>query len=269
MSLASRILARAGFGTGAFATTVLLVGGLAVINDYVGLDTLFKNTQQSKVQPTLADAEDRETTEPTPDGTPAAPTPSPTPTPATINAQAVAPITPSSKRAPSGSRSVHTRSTITTKRPTTATSTVTKVSSSTTTKQVLNQINAARQAAGLSSLRMSAGLVRSAAAHNEAMASGCGLSHQCPNESGLDKRISAQGVTWTAAGENIGQGGPEPNSPNAIVSMAKQLTADMLAETAPNDGHLKNIMSKSFKHVGIDLYRDSKGMIWMTQDFSS
>jgi uncharacterized protein YkwD len=134
---------------------------------------------------------------------------------------------------------------------------------------VLAQINAARRAEGVPPLTMSPGLVRSALAHNKLMAAGCGLFHQCSGEPDLGKRISAQGVAWTAAGENIGQGGPEPDTSEAIVSMSRQLTADMLAETAPNDGHRKNILSKTFKHVGISLYRDAKGTVWMTQDFAS
>jgi uncharacterized protein YkwD len=43
----------------------------------------------------------------------------------------------------------------------------------------------------------------------------------------------------------------------------------MLAETPPNDGHRRNILNASFAHVGISLYRDAQGTVWMTQDFSN
>jgi uncharacterized protein YkwD len=265
MGLVSRILSRAGFGTGAIATTALLIGGFAIINGNVSLDTLFADGSQSAAQPTLADVPVLGATESA--SAPATPAPSSSPPPTTSTAPPATPAAPPGKRSPLTSRSVSARETIA--KNSSADRTVVGRSNSTMAQQVLNQINAARRSAGLSPLSMNAGLVRSAATHNAVMASGCGLSHQCSGEADLGKRISAQGVTWTAAGENIGQGGPEPDSPNAIVAMAKQLTADMLAETPPNDGHRKNILSKNFKHVGIDLYRDSKGTVWMTQDFSS
>ena len=265
MSLASRVLARAGFGTGAVATTALLVGGFAVTNGNVNIGTLTGKDRSSEVQPTLA--ADLGTT---PSGTaddPATQTPSSSPTPTAAMTRPATPSEPDDKRTSSTSRSVSARASITPKPS--ASSTAADASDAALAQEVLAQINTARRVAGLPALTMSAGLVRSAAAHNAVMAGGCGLSHQCSGESDLGKRISAQGVKWTAAGENIGQGGPEPSSPEAIVSMAKQLTTDMLAETAPNDGHRKNILSTSFKHAGIALYRDGKGMVWMTQDFSS
>ena len=104
--------------------------------------------------------------------------------------------------------------------------------------------------------------------HNQTMASGCGLSHQCPGEPDLGARETAAGVHWMAAGENIGEGGPVSSSDSAIASMAVALTQDMLNEKPPNDGHRRNILSTSFTHIGIAVFRDSKGTVWMTQDFS-
>jgi uncharacterized protein YkwD len=43
----------------------------------------------------------------------------------------------------------------------------------------------------------------------------------------------------------------------------------MLAEQPPNDGHRQNILSRSFRFVGITVTRDSSGTVWMTQDFSN
>ena len=101
------------------------------------------------------------------------------------------------------------------------------------------------------------------------MAGGCGLSHQCPGEPGLGARETAAGVRWTAAGENIGEGGPEPDDPADIARMAVGLTQRMLDEKPPDDGHRLNILSSSFHHVGIYVFRDSRGTVWMTQDFSN
>ena len=98
------------------------------------------------------------------------------------------------------------------------------------------------------------------------MASGCGLSHQCPGEGAIGDRETAAGVHWTAAGENIGEGGQV--SVRSITAMAETLTRDMLNEKPPDDGHRLNLLSKTFNHIGIVIYRDSHGVVWMTQDFS-
>ena len=34
-------------------------------------------------------------------------------------------------------------------------------------------------------------------------------------------------------------------------------------------GHRLNILSSAFRHVGIAVYLDSSGTVWMTQDFSN
>jgi uncharacterized protein YkwD len=134
--------------------------------------------------------------------------------------------------------------------------------------QVLTLINQARSAAGLPPLTVTAGLVASADAHNLRMAGGCGLTHQCPGEPAIGDREMAAGVIWTAAGENIGEGGPVAASTAATAQMAVTLTQDMLDEQPPDDGHRLNILSTAFTHIGIAVYRDSSGTVWLTQDFS-
>ena len=136
-------------------------------------------------------------------------------------------------------------------------------------QQVLALINQARAQAGLPAYTVTAGLDRSSSAHNALMAGGCGLSHQCPGEASLGARETAAGVDWTAAGENIGEGGPEPDTASAIAQMAVGLTQDMLNEKPPDDGHRLNILSSTFRHIGITVQQDSSGTVWMTQDFSN
>ena len=135
--------------------------------------------------------------------------------------------------------------------------------------QVLALINRARSAAGLPALTITTGLNSSAAAHNSTMAGGCGLSHQCPGEPDLGARVTAAGVHWTAVGENIGEGGPVAGDTAAIAQMAVSLTRDMLNEKPPDDGHRKNILSSSFTRIGIAVFRDSSGTVWLTHDFSN
>ncbi|HEV8172837.1 MAG TPA: CAP domain-containing protein [Actinoplanes sp.] len=131
---------------------------------------------------------------------------------------------------------------------------------------VLSHINDARARAGLAAYTLSTSLSKASALHNQLMIDGCGLSHQCPGEGGIGERFSAQGVQWTAAGENIGFGS-SGSSDAAIIQAANGLTDSMLAEKPPNDGHRKNLLSSSFKRIGLNVVRDSSGKTWMTQDF--
>jgi uncharacterized protein YkwD len=134
--------------------------------------------------------------------------------------------------------------------------------------QVLAVINQARAQAGLPAYTLSPGLETSSRAHTLVMAGGCGLSHQCPGEPALPARLTQAGVRWTSSGENIGDGGPESDTGAAIAQLAVTLTQDMLAEKPPDDGHRLNILSSSFRSIGICVYRDADGIVWMTQDFS-
>src|SRR6185437_4792647 len=127
----------------------------------------------------------------------------------------------------------------------------------------------ARSEAGHAALTVTSGLQTSSSAHNLKMAAGCGLSHQCPGEAAIGDRETAAGVHWTAAGENIGEGGPVADTDSAIAQMAVGLTQSMLDEQPPNDGHRMNILSTSFTHIGIAVYRDGSGTVWLTQDFSN
>ena len=76
-------------------------------------------------------------------------------------------------------------------------------------------------------------------------------------------------MQWTAAGENIGEGGPVADTTAGITQMAVALTQDMLNEKPPDDGHRLNLLSSAFTHVGIAIYRAANGTVWMTQDFSN
>ena len=153
--------------------------------------------------------------------------------------------------------------------PSPAMTTAPAPSEQTAADQVLALINQARAQAGLPAYSFLAGLDSSAAAHNARMADGCGLSHQCPGEPPLGTRETDAGVSWTAAGENIGEGGPVADTPAAIAQMAVALTQDMLNEKPPDDGHRLNILSSAFTSIGIAVGIDSSGTVWMTQDFAN
>jgi uncharacterized protein YkwD len=135
--------------------------------------------------------------------------------------------------------------------------------------QVLALINSARASAGLPALTIASGLETSSSQHDLLMAGGCGLSHQCPGEAAIGDRETAAGVSWTACGENVGEGGPAAATDSAVAQLAAGLTQSMLDEKPPDDGHRLNILSTAYTHIGIAVYRDSAGMVWLTQDFSS
>jgi len=132
--------------------------------------------------------------------------------------------------------------------------------------QVLSHINAARTKASLAPLSLDPKLSKASALHNQLMSGDCGLEHQCPGEGGIGERFSAQGVQWSSAGENIGYGWAGATDA-AIVGAANGLCDSMLAEVPPEDGHRKNLLSKSFKRIGLSVVRESNGQVWLTQDF--
>lgn len=135
-------------------------------------------------------------------------------------------------------------------------------------QQVFDLINQEREQNGLPDYTLTTDLTNSATAHNNEMASGCGLSHQCPGEPPIGTRETEAGVSWTSAGENIGEGGPVSATETSEAQMALGLTTSMYNEQPPNDGHRLNILNSSFTEVGIAVTVDSSGTLWLTQDFA-
>lgn len=185
--------------------------------------------------------------------------PSASPTPSTSEPSASP--TPTKKHKPKAAK--------TSAKPTARRTTAKPSSMNPVVAAVLQQVNKARAAQGLRPYTLTSGLMLSAKRHTMRMAGSCGLSHQCPGEAGLGDRITAAGVHWNAVGENIGEGGPIATSNSAAIRMAEALIRSMLAEKAPDDGHRRNILSSSFHHIGISVYRNSSGTLWLTQDFSN
>ena len=128
---------------------------------------------------------------------------------------------------------------------------------------VVAAINSARAQQGLSALTVSADLQASAHAHDLAMATANQLSHQLPGEPDIGARETNAGVTWTAAGENIGW------TTDMTQAGALSIEASMVGERPPNDGHRRNILSSTFTVVGVDIYLDpAHGRLWLTEDFA-
>jgi uncharacterized protein YkwD len=129
-------------------------------------------------------------------------------------------------------------------------------------RALLHAINTKRASSHLPALRMDARLMASAHRHNLAMAHRDTMSHQLPGEATFSARISGAGYDWSSAGENIAW-----NS-DWTLRGAIALERYMNAEVAPNNAHKLNIVSKSFRDVGVDIYMDAAHhRMWLTQDF--
>jgi len=198
----------------------------------------------------------------TPSGDPSAstaiPTPSPTPTPGK------SPTTGVTTKAPTKKPSATATPTATAPAPPAQNPS----SNQAAIQGVFTQLNQLRATNSLPAFVLSNGLLASTHAHNLLMVNGCGLSHLCPGEAALGARVTAQGVTWTSVGENIGDGGKIADNDAAITEAAEGQTTGMYNEVAPDDGHRQNILSPAYGHVGIDVVIDTNGIVWMTQDFT-
>ncbi len=134
-------------------------------------------------------------------------------------------------------------------------------------QKLFAQINTDRAAQGLPAYTLNAVLSNGARQHSVAMTQpNCGLSHQCPGEPNLGQRITNEGIHWMTCGENAGYTSPYPDAWTAVQQNIEQ---GMLKEQAPNDGHRKNLLSTAFHQVGIGIVTDSKGLIWVTEDFTN
>jgi uncharacterized protein YkwD len=129
-------------------------------------------------------------------------------------------------------------------------------------KAVLAELNSERARHGLPALRLNSKLVSAAHKHNLAMAKANTLSHQLKGEAALGSRVSAAGYRWSAVGENVAYN--SRRSQDGVLTVQKA----MYNEKPPNDGHRKNILSKTYAAVGIDVINDSvHGKVWLVTDF--
>jgi len=131
-------------------------------------------------------------------------------------------------------------------------------------QQLFALINQDRASQGLSAYTLNSTLSSGALLHSKKMSS-CGLSHQCPGEADPCQRISAEGISWTSCGENVGYTSANPTNWSGV----QKIEQGMLAEQPPDDGHRRNLLSTSFHRVGIGIYVDSSGLVWLTEDFTN
>lgn len=127
---------------------------------------------------------------------------------------------------------------------------------------MLYLLNTERRSHARVPVRMSSKLVRAAHRHNLAMAAANTMSHQLPGERFFANRISRTGYAWQSLGENVGWNSRQTKW--GLLSLERL----MYREKAPNNGHRLNILGRSFRQVGIDVYFDkTHNKMWFTQDF--
>jgi uncharacterized protein YkwD len=132
-------------------------------------------------------------------------------------------------------------------------------------QQLFALINSDRAAQGLYPYVLNSTLSGGARQHSVVMSGSCGMNHQCPGEPDSCTRETNEGISWTSCGENIGYTGPNPTDWAGVQGIEQ----DMLNEQPPNDGHRLNLLSSSYHRVGVGIIIDSKGLVWITEDFAS
>jgi len=128
-------------------------------------------------------------------------------------------------------------------------------------QQLFALINQDRAAQSLYAYVLNTTLSNGARLHSWAMAH-CGLSHACPNEPQPCQRVLNEGFQYMACGENVGYTSPYPTAWGGVQGIEQ----DMLNEPPPA-GHRYNLLNTSYHKIGIGIYIDTKGLIWITEDF--
>ena len=95
--------------------------------------------------------------------------------------------------------------------------------------------------------------------HAQDMATRGYLAHVNPEGKSPFDRMRAAGVSFRAAGENIGA---DP------AGSIKRLFDVMMAETPPNDGHRANILSHAYRRLGVGVARSASGQLHWVCNFA-
>lgn len=114
-------------------------------------------------------------------------------------------------------------------------------------KQVLDLVNQERINAGLSELKLDAGIT--AAANIRAKEIKQSFSHTRPNGSSFSTVLTEQGISYRGSGENIAWG---------------QRTPQQVMEGWMNsDGHRANILNKNYTNIGVGFYQKNGVNYWV------
>jgi uncharacterized protein YkwD len=118
--------------------------------------------------------------------------------------------------------------------------------------RVVEIVNAERDKAGCSPVKVNTDLTEAAQNHSEDMAASGNMSHTGSNGSSPADRITRAGYSWSAYGENVAYGYSTP----------EQVMASWMA----SPGHKENILDCAFKEIGVGLAQPDA---YWTQDFGT
>ncbi len=121
---------------------------------------------------------------------------------------------------------------------------------------MLALINRDRREAGAPALRWSAQLAAVALAHSEDMIRQGYFGHVDREGRSVSGRLSAAGISWEAAGENI-----------AIAPTISQAETEFMDEPRNEQNHRWNILHSGYTEVGVGVARARNGELYITQDF--
>lgn len=118
--------------------------------------------------------------------------------------------------------------------------------------QVFDLVNQERVAVGIAPLAWDDGAAQVAYAHSVDMDVRDFFSHTNPDGQEPWDRLSAAGIGWSTAGENIAYGQPD--------------AASVMTAWMNSPGHRDNILRASFTRLGVGVH-DAPGGPWWTQLF--
>ena len=119
--------------------------------------------------------------------------------------------------------------------------------------EVFDLVNSQRSANGQSALTYSAEAAKVAQAKAEDMAANNYFSHTSPTYGSAFDMLKANGVSYSSAGENIAKGQTSSSS--------------VMKAWMNSSGHRANILSSSYKSVGVGCAADSSGTLYWVQVF--
>ncbi len=140
---------------------------------------------------------------------------------------------------------------------TTTTNTGTTTSTSTTStssyaQQVVDLVNKERAKQGLSALKIDKNVEKAALVRAKEIQSS--FSHTRPNGKSFTTALTASGVTYNGAGENIAWGQKTPQ--------------EVMTGWMNSPGHRANILNKNFKYIGVGNLQNSSGTQYWVQLFT-
>ncbi|MFH7241329.1 MAG: CAP domain-containing protein [Spirulina sp.] len=118
---------------------------------------------------------------------------------------------------------------------------------------LLTLVNAERQRAGVAPLRLNDKLAAAAQRQADDMAANRNLSHQGSDGSTMRTRIDDTGYGWTAIGENVAMGQPNPEA--------------VMRSWMNSAGHRRNILNPNFQELGVG-YAEGGGRPYWVQVFA-